>query len=376
MAETQLTSPWGTFTLDLYPADRRSSLRAWDAADEYLLSRLKELQPSPEGTCLILNDSHGALLTALQSLDCRLWNDSSLSMEAVWQNLKQNKLRTDIEAPEIEHGEEKYSLVILKIPKTLNFLEYQLQYIARHVDENTLILAGGMVRHIHRSTLALFEKWIGETQTSLAQKKARLIESRFQKKESLPQLTEEPSYSVKWLDAALTNRPHVFSRNRLDRGTELLLESLHPLEEKARIADFGCGNGVIALCAASLTPDSQVEGVDDSLEAVLCARENAQRQNMQDRVKIFHGNRLTDLKGPFDAVYSNPPFHQGQSIDQGPTVQFFKDAFEMLKPSGELRIVCNRHLGYHKDLERIFSNCRTIREKDGYKVLMARKDNF
>lgn len=373
MSETLLTSPWGSYTLDLYPRDRNSSFRAWDAADEYLLSRLKEIQPDPQGPCLILNDSHGALLTALHQRECHLWNDSSLSLEAIAQNLKENQLDEAVKTPE----ERIYPLVLIKIPKTLSLLEYQLYTISQKVDENTLILAAGMSRHIHRSTLELFEKYIGETQSSLAVKKARVVESRFQQKETAPAPPEEPSYRVEGLDEPLFNRPHIFSRSRLDRGTELLLESLRPQEGLERLADFGCGNGVIALYAAKFYPESHVEALDDSLEAVSCSRENITRHSMEDRIWVLHGNRLSDLEGPFDAVYSNPPFHQGQSVDQGPTVQFFQDAWEMLKPSGELRIVCNRHLGYHKDLERIFSNCRTLREKDGYKILSARKqDNF
>ncbi|WP_315981168.1 hypothetical protein [Aliamphritea spongicola] len=62
-------------------------------------------------------------------------------------------------------------LVILKITKSLAQLEDQLHRIRPLLSENTRVLAAGMVKAIHTSTLDLFGKIIGPTHTSLAKKR-------------------------------------------------------------------------------------------------------------------------------------------------------------------------------------------------------------
>jgi len=65
-------------------------LRAWDAADEYLLDTLAEEPKLPEGArVLILNDSFGALAVALSAYRPYALSDSYLSQQATRLNLAQ-----------------------------------------------------------------------------------------------------------------------------------------------------------------------------------------------------------------------------------------------------------------------------------------------
>jgi 16S rRNA m(2)G 1207 methyltransferase (EC 2.1.1.52)/23S rRNA m(2)G-1835 methyltransferase (EC 2.1.1.52) len=68
--------------------------------------------------------------------------------------------------------------VLIKVPKTLAMLEYQLLRLREVVTPETRIIAAGKVKEIHNSTLGLFEQILGTTKTSLAWKKARLIYSQ------------------------------------------------------------------------------------------------------------------------------------------------------------------------------------------------------
>ena len=69
--------------------------------------------------------------------------------------------------------------VLIRIPKTLALLEFQLLRLREVLEPGTKIIATGMVRDIHTSTLKLFERYIGPTRTSLARKKARLVFSEY-----------------------------------------------------------------------------------------------------------------------------------------------------------------------------------------------------
>ena len=61
-----MQAPQGSFTLQRRPRRRRELLRAWDAADEYLLREVAEqIQPGAGMGVLVVNDSFGALAVAL-----------------------------------------------------------------------------------------------------------------------------------------------------------------------------------------------------------------------------------------------------------------------------------------------------------------------
>ncbi|NEE28177.1 50S rRNA methyltransferase, partial [Streptomyces sp. SID7982] len=70
---------------------------------------------------------------------------------------------------------DRIDVLIVRVPKSLAFLEDQLHRIAPAVHAGTVIIGTGMVKEIHTSTLKLFERIIGPTRTSLAVRKARLI---------------------------------------------------------------------------------------------------------------------------------------------------------------------------------------------------------
>ena len=209
-------------TLHRYPATNDPNLQAWDAADEYLLRELtaEQLQnAASQGPILILNDSFGALTCGLAHYQPIAISDSLLSQEATRRNWQTNELEElplhlqDALAPLPTAP----SLVLIKVPKTLAMLEYQLLRLREVVTAETRIIAAGKVKEIHNSTLALFEQILGSTKTSLAWKKARLI---------YPQVEDRPAitnpYPTVWpldnTDYQIANHANVFARASLDIG--------------------------------------------------------------------------------------------------------------------------------------------------------------
>lgn len=180
-----LTLETRSLTLHRYPSTLDQNLQAWDAADEYLLRELtKEQLAGLSGPILILNDSFGALACGLADYQPVAISDSFLSQEATRRNWQTNELDEqhlhlqDVLAPLPTAP----ALVIIKVPKTLAMLEYQLMRLRDVVTAETRIIAAGKAKEIHTSTLALFEQILGETKTSLAWKKARLIYAKMENK--------------------------------------------------------------------------------------------------------------------------------------------------------------------------------------------------
>ena len=88
--------------------------------------------------------------------------------------------------------------------------------------------------------------------------------------------------------------------------TEHVVEAVLDLPQGARVCDVGTGSGAIALALKSERPDLEVVATDASDGALGVARANAQRLGLE--VELHHGDLLADVRGPLDAIVSNPPY--------------------------------------------------------------------
>jgi 16S rRNA (guanine1207-N2)-methyltransferase len=370
-----LQVPQGEFELVRNPRDEL--LQAWDAADEFLLNHLHETKVlSGHGRLLILNDAFGALAVALANHPVYSWNDSCLAQAALRDNLLANgyspeqvKTNSGIQFPTVT-----VDCVLIKIPKTLALLEHQLYALRQVLRHDTHIIAAGMARNIHRSTLDLFETILGPTTTTRARKKSRLILVERDQSLNQGQSPYPDSYEL-LVDRSyrIINHASLFSRDRLDRGSRLLLENMPVSDRYRRIVDLGCGNGVIGIIAAALNPAARLLFCDESYMAIASAEENFRAAFAGSREAAFRvddGLRGVDSDG-YDLVLVNPPFHQQHSVGDAVAWQMFKQARRVLTAGGELHIVGNRHLAYHGKLKKLFGNCQTVATDSKFVVLRS-----
>ena len=333
---------------------------------------------SAPGQALILNDAFGALAVALAGRQVFSWNDSCLAQQALRRNLELNGYYADqVETNDgIEFPSAQVDYILLKIPKTLALLEHQLYALRGLFGRDTSLVAAGMARHIHSSTLDLFEHVLGPARTTRARKKSRLILVERDHSMNEGQSPYPDSYLLQAdREYNLVNHAGLFSRDRLDRGSRLLLENLAQVDEDARVVDLGCGNGVIGMVTAGLNPGARLLFSDESHMAVASARQNFSAAFGQTRAAEF---RVDDcLQGVAtasrDLVLVNPPFHQQHNPGDGIAWQMFQQARRVLVSGGELRVVGNRHLGYHAKLKKLFGNCTRIASDNKFVVLGATK---
>ncbi|EAN5485617.1 23S rRNA (guanine(1835)-N(2))-methyltransferase RlmG [Salmonella enterica] len=364
-----------SLTLKRFPqTDDVNPLLAWEAADEYLLQQLDETEI--RGPVLILNDTFGALSCALAEHSPYSIGDSYLSELGTRENLRNNGiaessvtfLDSTADYPQAP------GVVLIKVPKTLALLEQQLRALRKVVTAQTRIIAGAKARDIHTSTLELFEKVLGPTTTTLAWKKARLINCTF----SHPQLADAPqTLSWKLEDTGWTihNHANVFSRTGLDIGARFFMQHL-PENLDGEIVDLGCGNGVIGLSLLAKNPQANVVFVDESPMAVDSSRLNVETNLPEafERCEFMINNALSGVEPfRFNAVFCNPPFHQKHALTDNIAWEMFHHARRCLKINGELYIVANRHLDYFHKLKKIFGNCATIATNNKFVILKAVK---
>jgi len=159
---SQLELSHRTLTLHRFPQTREESpLQAWDAADEYLLQHMADIQTN--GPVFLFNDTFGTLACGLYGEELYSISDSVMCELATRQNLNENAM---------DEGDVKFinslapltitpAVVLIKIPKTLALLEHQLRSLRSVVTPETKIIAAGKAKDIHTSTLNLFERVLG-----------------------------------------------------------------------------------------------------------------------------------------------------------------------------------------------------------------------
>jgi release factor glutamine methyltransferase len=95
--------------------------------------------------------------------------------------------------------------------------------------------------------------------------------------------------------------------------TEILVEiTLKAIRAQAdsrkRLLDVGTGSGVLAITFALECPDLRVVGSDVSPSALNLARENAERQRMDQRIEWVESDLLDSVPGSFDFLVANLPY--------------------------------------------------------------------
>lgn len=367
----------GELLLHRYPRYTQHNLQAWEAADEYLINELHNDAIAADGPVLILNDSFGALTLALHQFRPYSLTDSLLSERAWAENAEHNQLPADWYALSSLAAwpltAQAPSLVVMKLPKTNAMLEYQLAQLSQIVAPTTRVIAAAKAKDIHSSTLALFERHLGPTRTSLAWKKARLVFCTPDPALAASHLPAPLAWPLEGTDFTIHNHANVFARAKLDIGARLFLENL-PTQQSGHIIDLGCGNGILGLMALELNPDAEVTFTDESYMALASAELNV-TENMPtaiDRCHFIVNNCLDGVAADsIDIILCNPPFHQQHAITDHIAWQMFVDAKRVLRAGGELWVVANRHLDYHHKLVRLFGNQTVVASNSKFVILKA-----
>ena len=172
-------------------------------------------------------------------------------------------------------------------------------------------------------------------------------------------------------ELTLKGFPGVFAEGRLDEGTAFLLEGFN-LKPAAAVLDFGCGTGVIGTWLRGEWPKASVEMSDSDALAVEAARRTLAANGLSaDNVRA--SDLFSELKGSYDLIISNPPFHSGTGIDYTIMGEFVRESRRRLNRGGRLRVVCNKFLKHARVMEEVFNNLKRITENSRYVVLESVK---
>ncbi len=284
--------------------------------------------------------------------------------------------RSGLQVGDTQPGQD-FPVVMMLPPRQRDEARALFARAARQVEADGIVVAAMANDEGARSGEADFRRLFGTAQV-LSKHHCRVFWSTLDKHAIDSALLEEWST----LDAPrpigdgrFVSRPGLFAWNRIDPASALLAAHL-PHDLSGRIADLGAGYGYLA-CEV-LLGCSGVEAIDlyeAEARALEPARINIDRTlaqlGRQVEASIHWHDVRSGLPHRYDAIISNPPFHQGRADQPELGQSFIAAAANALKPGGNLWLVANRHLPYEQTLGARFNNVRTVIGEHGFKVFNA-----
>ena len=157
----------------------------------------------------------------------------------------------------------------------------------------------------------------------------------------------------------------VFSKDGLDFGSRLLLETI-PLDEVGgKVLDMGCGYGVFGIVLNKILSCS-VDMCDVNLRALHLSKINIKENNCLD-INAFESNCYENVVSKYSSIVTNPPIRAGKKI----VYDIVMNAKNDLEKDGKLFLVIRKEQGAKLlivDLNKIY-NVEIVAKKKGFFIL-------
>lgn len=370
-----------------------AELRAWDAADRYLLEyAATEFPDALAGEVAVIDDTHGALAlgaTALGAARVRVHQDSIVGQRALAANAAAAGLPAGEQHPLAAVVTPDTTLVLLRMPRSLDRLDAVARAVAASAGPGVVLLAGNRIKHMTPTQNEVLAASFARVDVTLAHAKSRIIVGRTPLPRPLvtptptpldlhlAQLEPRPDGGRNDPRRAVTSPavvavPGVFAGATLDIGTRALLATFDALPHYDRAIDLACGTGIVAVELARRAPDARVLACDVSAIAVESAQLTAEANGVA--IETRHDDGLSaEPAASADLIVLNPPFHSGAAVTTEIAHRLFADAARVLRPGGELRVVWNSHLAYRSVLERMVGPTRQVSRTSKFTVTASRR---
>ena len=161
----------------------------------------------------------------------------------------------------------------------------------------------------------------------------------------------------------------VFSKDRFDYGTRILLENIDINSLCGKILDLGCGTGVVGVILGTLNKNIDIDMVDVNERAISLAKENIKLNNINNNV--FVSDVYSNINGKYNYIITNPPIRAGKNVIR----RFLLGGYDYLTDDGILYFVMRKDHGVKsmiKELENIYEVDIVNKEKGFYVVSLTK----
>ena len=151
-------------------------------------------------------------------------------------------------------------------------------------------------------------------------------------------------FSIRGVERTVVTASGVFSADRLDKGTQVLLDHVADPPETGTFLDLGCGWGPITLALAGAAPGATVLAVDVNERSLALTARNAAAAGL-DNVRTCPADtmlaELRESSTSVDLIWSNPPVRIGKEALHS----MLLDWLSLLSDDGEAWLVVLKNLG-------------------------------
>jgi 16S rRNA (guanine1207-N2)-methyltransferase len=342
-----------------------------------------------QGKALLLGCGHGALAAVLARAypGCTLWllDSSHTALQMSARTLAANQIhqaRLHAEISVLPSGEAGFDAAILDLPRGRKLAQRWLAEAYAALRPDGLLFLGGAKNQGVRPAIQDAEALFGKASVLGYKKGSRVVrlvkDPAFRSQADWARLPGIAPGTWEQIDIHtpqgqfhLYSLPGIFSYDRLDAGTRLLLDYLR-VSPGERVLDLGCGYGIIGLCAATAGA-GHVDLLDDNLLAVAAARRNVQNCAFS-QAQVHASDVFSAVQGQtYNAIFSNPPFHAGREVDNQISAAFIEQSHTALVAGGRLTLVANQFLRYERLLAQRFGRVERLGMDGRYQVWQAIK---
>ena len=163
-------------SIERFPKSANRSLKAWSAADEFLINYCTEHKLNEKPTA-VYNDSFGYLTVNLAGSSLFSIVNQKSQERAILSNLAYNniELNADNLVNPLADLSAKVDVALIKVPKTLDLFELYLQHASNNLTDGGEVICAFMTKHFTKGMLEIAERYFETVEQSKAVKKARLI---------------------------------------------------------------------------------------------------------------------------------------------------------------------------------------------------------
>ena len=161
----------------------------------------------------------------------------------------------------------------------------------------------------------------------------------------------------------------VFSKDRFDYGTRVLLESIDINNLCGNVLDLGCGIGVVGIILGTINKNINIDMVDINDRAINLAKENMSLNKVKGNV--FISDVYSNVNKKYNYIITNPPIRAGKEVVR----RFLLGGYDYLTDDGTLYFVMRKDHGVKsmiKELENKYVANILNKDKGFYMVSLSK----
>ena len=161
----------------------------------------------------------------------------------------------------------------------------------------------------------------------------------------------------------------VFSKDKFDYGTRVLLESIDINNLCGNVLDLGCGIGVVGIILGTINKNINIDMVDINDRAINLAKVNMSLNKVKGNV--FISDVYSNINKKYNYIITNPPIRAGKEVVR----RFLLGGYDYLTDDGTLYFVMRKDHGVKsmiKELENKYIVSILNKDKGFYMVSLSK----